>query len=286
MDGSNRVIYTNAAWAIKNERFDPAEVGEGLFLVTTLDAGGAGGLKVALSFPFEPMEPKKPSPFFVRFLERSMWWLFALIVFSAAMIGVIVRSFNRDIGRLIGATRRVAEGDLDFELPAKGNDEIASLTRSFDSMRKNLKESIARRSRFLMGVSHDLKTPLTSIKGYLEAISDGLADDPEKLDTVPFGDRRQVEGAGGAYRKAHRLREDGDRGLEDEPGRDRPRRLFSVKSPGCTGRTPPFSSGASCPTCGYQRARERRRTEPSCSAASKTSSTTRFATARRETRSL
>ena len=181
MDGSNRVIYTNAARAIKNERFDPAEVGEGLFLVTTLDTGGTGGLKVALSFPLEPMEPKKPSPFFVRFLEQSMWWLFALIVFSAAMIGIIVRSFNRDIGRLIGATRRVAEGDLDFELPAKGNDEIASLTRSLDSMRKNLKESIARRSRFLMGVSHDLKTPLTSIKGYLEAISDGLADDPGKL---------------------------------------------------------------------------------------------------------
>jgi hypothetical protein len=86
MDGSHRVIYTNAAWAIKNERFDPAEVGEGLFLVTTLDAGGTGGLKVALSFPLEPMEPKKPPPFFVRFLERSMWWLFALIVFSAAGI--------------------------------------------------------------------------------------------------------------------------------------------------------------------------------------------------------
>lgn len=48
-------------------------------------------------------------------------------------------------------------------------------------MRRNLKDSIARRSRFLMGVSHDLKTPLTSIKGYLEAISDGLAENPAKL---------------------------------------------------------------------------------------------------------
>ena len=49
-------------------------------------------------------------------------------------------------------------------------------------MRRNLKESIARRSRFIIGVSHDLRTPLTSIKGYLEAISDGLAKDPEKLE--------------------------------------------------------------------------------------------------------
>jgi signal transduction histidine kinase len=181
LDGSNRIVYTNAAGAEGNARFDPIGVGPGHFLIKTLGTGEASGMKVAFRFPEEPPPPRKPRPFFFRFLERSMWWLFALIVFSSVMISVIVRSFNRDIGMLTKATGRVAEGDLDFELTAKGNDEIDSLTRSFDSMRKNLKESIARRSRFLMGVSHDLKTPLTSIKGYLEAISDGLADDPVKL---------------------------------------------------------------------------------------------------------
>jgi signal transduction histidine kinase len=48
-------------------------------------------------------------------------------------------------------------------------------------MRLALKEEQARRSRFIMGVSHDLKTPLALIKGYTEAISDGLADDPEMM---------------------------------------------------------------------------------------------------------
>jgi signal transduction histidine kinase len=124
---------------------------------------------------------KKPLPLYVRILERSKWWLFAIIVFSATMITIIVRSFNRSIRSLEQATRRVAEGDLNFELSTEGKDEIASLTRSFESMRRDLKEASSRRSRFLMGVSHDLKTPLTSIKGYLEAISDGLASDPEKL---------------------------------------------------------------------------------------------------------
>lgn len=70
----------------------------------------------------------------MRFLERSMWWLFALIVFSAAMIGIILRSFNRDIGRLIGATRKVAEGDLDFEVQAKGNDEHESVAYKFSRL--------------------------------------------------------------------------------------------------------------------------------------------------------
>ncbi len=102
-----------------------------------------------------------------------------LLLFSLLMSVLILRSLNRSILKLEGATRRIAEGDLDFELPVKGNDQIASLTRSFDSMRRALKEEYARRSRFIMGVSHDLRTPLTLIQGYVEAISDGFAPEPE-----------------------------------------------------------------------------------------------------------
>jgi signal transduction histidine kinase len=112
-------------------------------------------------------------------VEIIMYTSIALLVFSALMSYLILRSLNRSILTLEGATRRVAGGDLDFELPAKGNDRIASLTRSFDSMRRALKEEYARRSRFIMGVSHDLKTPLTLIQGYVEAIADGMATDAD-----------------------------------------------------------------------------------------------------------
>jgi signal transduction histidine kinase len=103
----------------------------------------------------------------------------ALLVFSSLMSFLILRSLNRSILTLEGATRRIAGGDLDFELPARGNDRIASLTRSFDSMRRALKEEYARRARFIMGVSHDLRTPLTLIQGYVEAIADGFAAEPD-----------------------------------------------------------------------------------------------------------
>lgn len=103
----------------------------------------------------------------------------ALLVFSSLMSFLILRSLNRSILTLEGATRRIAEGDLDFELPARGNDRFASLTRSFDSMRRALKEEYARRARFIMGVSHDLRTPLTLIQGYVEAITDGYAAEPD-----------------------------------------------------------------------------------------------------------
>jgi signal transduction histidine kinase len=120
------------------------------------------------------------------FLRSRLWlsWLtpsIALLAFSAVASFFIVRSQTNSIFRLERATRHIAQGELDFELPVKGNDEIASLTRSFDSMRHSLKEEYARRARFIMGVSHDLKTPLALIHGYLEAIEDGYAEDPATM---------------------------------------------------------------------------------------------------------
>ncbi|HYW84704.1 MAG TPA: HAMP domain-containing sensor histidine kinase [Spirochaetia bacterium] len=112
-------------------------------------------------------------------LELVTYPTIALLVFSSLMSFLILRSLNRSILTLEGATRRIADGNLDFELPARGNDRIASLTRSFDSMRRALKEEYARRARFIMGVSHDLRTPLTLIQGYVEAIADGYAAEPD-----------------------------------------------------------------------------------------------------------
>lgn len=103
------------------------------------------------------------------------------VIFTGIGSMFIARSINSSIAKLEGATRRIAGGDLDFRLEASGRDRLASLTRSFESMRIQLKEQFDRGSRFLMGISHDLKTPLSSITGYVDAITDGYADSPEKL---------------------------------------------------------------------------------------------------------
>ena len=122
---------------------------------------------------------RPPSPF----NQNEDRWYVPLtgLVFVCGMVILIVQSVNRSISNLEKATRRIADGDLDFQLPIRGNDKLASLTRSFDSMREHLKEEYARRSRFIMGISHDLKTPLSSISGYANAIGEGYADTPEKL---------------------------------------------------------------------------------------------------------
>ena len=105
-----------------------------------------------------------------------------LAVIAAAGAWFIATGVNRSVSRLQRATRRVADGDLDFELDARGTSELASLARSFDAMRGALKEETERRSRLLAAVTHDVKTPLTAIKGYLEAIADGMAEDRETRD--------------------------------------------------------------------------------------------------------
>ena len=106
----------------------------------------------------------------------------SILTFMIMMSMMIIRSINRSISRLEVATRRISAGNLDFSLDTKGSDRIASLTRSFETMRKRVQEETAARSRFLMAVSHDLKTPLSSIIGYLDAIQEGMAENPAQFD--------------------------------------------------------------------------------------------------------
>ncbi len=104
------------------------------------------------------------------------------ILLVASFISLlIIRSINRSIKTLESATREIASGNLDFALAPQGNDAFSSLTRSYNIMREQLKEELARRSRFILGVSHDLKTPLALIEGYADAILDGHANSDEEL---------------------------------------------------------------------------------------------------------
>jgi signal transduction histidine kinase len=101
-----------------------------------------------------------------------------LTLFAICMSIVIARTITNSIKVLENTTRRIAEGELDLKVELKGSNEIISLAHSLNKMRDALKEDELRRSRFIMGITHDLKTPLALIRGYAEAIEDGVTDDP------------------------------------------------------------------------------------------------------------
>jgi signal transduction histidine kinase len=122
-------------------------------------------------------EHRVPQPFY-GIIMTLIILLLVIFLFTAIMSILIARSITNSVMILEKSTRRIAEGELDLNVEVKGSNEIISLTGSLNRMRLGLKEDQARRSRFIMGISHDLKTPLSLIKGYTEAIADGLADDP------------------------------------------------------------------------------------------------------------
>lgn len=104
----------------------------------------------------------------------------ALLV-GTAVAAWLADSLTRPLRHAQAATLRIAEGDLDSRLPepAPGaHDEVAELTRSINSMAGSLASSRGLERQFLLSVSHDLRTPLTSIRGYADAITDGTIAEP------------------------------------------------------------------------------------------------------------
>lgn len=113
-----------------------------------------------------------------------------ILVFTALSVGLwIYRSIAVPLVKLKKATKNIKEGNLDFVLEVEGNDEFSQLCQNFEEMRKRLKESTEEKilmdkenKELISNISHDLKTPITAVKGYVEGIMDGVADTPEKMD--------------------------------------------------------------------------------------------------------
>lgn len=117
-----------------------------------------------------------------RIPKFMMHIFFVVLVFEALSITVIIliaKSVSNSIEIIQKATQKIANGELDTKLEISGrrnSNEILQLTEDLERMRKALKENLERRSRFIMGISHDLRTPVALIKGYSEAVSDGIVN--------------------------------------------------------------------------------------------------------------
>ena len=195
-DREERVVYTNVAGLgagdrasrmaslLSQNRYAPPSslatderIPACFYMETVERSGTILGTYYALVWPIDSS----------RLGERRnpLLFLSSLLLFSlVASIGAagVSALLARSVLKLERAAGRIASGDLETSVQERGIREISALSLSMDRMRATLLEDRDRRARFLASISHDLRTPLTSIGGYLEAVEDGLASDPAVLE--------------------------------------------------------------------------------------------------------
>jgi signal transduction histidine kinase len=120
--------------------------------------------------------------------DRLLLWTIGLIgtteAFCIIMTIHISNTITKSITLLEKHTQRIASGDLDAEIESKvhkDDNEITRLTKNLERMRLDLKDDSERRTKFIMGISHDLRTPVAVIKGYTEAMGDGVFETVEEM---------------------------------------------------------------------------------------------------------
>ena len=133
----------------------------------------------------EDMGKKHEKKFLDGMLPVLLVFLAVFEAFCITLTLFISNTITRSITALEKDTERIASGDLDVEFTAgdaKRENEITRLNGNLDKMRLALKDSAERRARLIMGVSHDLRTPVAVIKGYTEAMSDGVFGECGKME--------------------------------------------------------------------------------------------------------
>ncbi len=95
------------------------------------------------------------------------------LLIALSLGGFLIQSFTRPIRKLAGATEKVAGGELGFQVDVDSKDELGKLASSFNSMSADLEKSDLARKQMTADIAHDLRTPLTIMQGYTEAMSEG-----------------------------------------------------------------------------------------------------------------
>ncbi len=166
------------------------QVRNGVYAISPIDATTENMTAILISRPSDPVGGL--IPWFL--LASGATLLLGLLV--ASWLG---RALTNPLREAKTVTATIAHGDLSvrvpehFARPGQPRDELDELAHSINTMAEALERSRGLERQFLLSVSHDLRTPLTSIRGYAEAIADGTAPDPARAAGVILGESRRLE---------------------------------------------------------------------------------------------
>jgi len=190
-----QAIPEDSSWIppSKLEIKKPAVNRQAIYRGTYVAPGGERFIFVAqpLTGLFQPQNPNNPETLVLAFPRREalsiwaefakpfLWAGLAALAVSIIIAVLLARSVYIPIRRVTNAAEAIAHGNYEQEVPEAGPKEVKGLATSFNQMAKQVKGSQQMLRDFVADVSHELRSPLTSIKGFAQAIVDGTAKDKE-----------------------------------------------------------------------------------------------------------
>jgi two-component system, OmpR family, sensor histidine kinase BaeS len=129
------------------------------------------------------ISPEPAHDMFVGSIHRYLAWaFFGAIALAVVLSYAINRRILKPLTRMTAITEEIAAGEFSARVPMATTDEVGQLARAFNRMAENLEKIERLRRTLMIDVAHELRTPLTNIRGYLEALNDGvLPPAPETL---------------------------------------------------------------------------------------------------------
>jgi signal transduction histidine kinase len=133
-----------------------------------------------------PTNPESPESAFLGRVNQAFVIGAVGAIAVALLIGVLLaRTISRPVRELTAATQMIADGELGHQVPVRRKDELGELAISFNQMSADLARSTELRRQMTADIAHELRTPLSLIMGYTEALSDGKLDGtPETFDIL------------------------------------------------------------------------------------------------------
>ena len=131
------------------------------------------------------LPPDVPEEAFLRNVSQAILFGALIALALAVLVGALLaRALTRPLRELTHATLAIARGELGYQVKARSDDELGDLVDSFNQMSADLAQSNQARRQMTADIAHDLRTPLSILLGYTEALSDGKLQGSEEIYTV------------------------------------------------------------------------------------------------------
>ena len=136
--------------------------------------------EVVVAAEYDPT-PSFNDPIFRELLQPMVIAGLLALIISIGLAVVITRSVTRPMQHVAQAAQKIAAGDFNQTVPVEGSIEVKDVAENFNQMAQKVRDSQQSQRDLLANVTHELKTPLTSIQGFAQAIKDGAASEPEAI---------------------------------------------------------------------------------------------------------